>query len=230
MQHQTRCLSRQKPSHNIKAKPYKTRRARLWTGTNVMHAMLTLLKPLQIFNDICGWFGRWLSVIALALMVLIILLQVFCRYALNNALPWPDEAARFLMLWLTGLMAPIALRQGGFVAIETLTQFLPRRGVTLLTLFLFTVSLMVLCVAVKLGWKHVNSGWLFASASLKLPLQLIGLKAVKLKLAWMYLSLFVGAVLMIFATVELIIRQIITLGGEHRHLRDIPILDSESAQ
>ena len=230
MQHQTRCLSRQKPSHNIKAKPYKTRRARLWTGTNVMHAMFTLLKPLQIFNDICGWFGRWLSVIALALMVLIILLQVFCRYALNNALPWPDEAARFLMLWLTGLMAPIALRQGGFVAIETLTQFLPRRGVTLLTLFLFTVSLMVLCVAVKLGWKHVNSGWLFASASLKLPLQLIGLKAVKLKLAWMYLSLFVGAVLMIFATVELIIRQIITLGGEHRHLRDIPILDSESAQ
>ena len=230
MQHQTRCLSRQKPSHNIKAKPYKTRRARLWTGTNVMHAMFTLLKPLQIFNDICGWFGRWLSVIALALMVLIILLQVFCRYALNNALPWPDEAARFLMLWLTGLMAPIALRQGGFVAIETLTQFLPRRGVTLLTLFLFTVSLVVLCVAVKLGWKHVNSGWLFASASLKLPLQLIGLKAVKLKLAWMYLSLFVGAVLMIFATVELIIRQIITLGGEHRHLRDIPILDSESAQ
>ena len=116
-----------------------------------MHALLTLLKPLQIFNDICGWFGRWISVIALALMVLIILLQVFCRYALNNALPWPDEAARFLMLWLTGLMAPIALRQGGFVAIETLTQFLPRRGVTLLTLFLFTVSLMVLCVAVKLG-------------------------------------------------------------------------------
>ncbi len=195
-----------------------------------MHAMFTLLKPLQIFNDICGWFGRWLSVIALALMVLIILLQVFCRYALNNALPWPDEAARFLMLWLTGLMAPIALRQGGFVAIETLTQFLPRRGVTLLTLFLFTVSLVVLCVAVKLGWKHVNSGWLFASASLKIPLQLIGLKAVKLKLAWMYLSLFIGAVLMIFATVEIIIRQIITLGGEHRHLRDIPILDSESAR
>ena len=63
-----------------------------------MHALLTLLKPLQIFNDICGWFGRWISVIALALMVLIILLQVFCRYALNNALPWPDEAARFLML------------------------------------------------------------------------------------------------------------------------------------
>lgn len=195
-----------------------------------MHAMFTLLKPLQIFNDICGWFGRWLSIIALAFMVLIILLQVFCRYALNNALPWPDEAARFLMLWLTGLMAPIALRQGGFVAIETLTQFLPLRGVTLLTLFLFTVSLVVLCVAVKLGWKHVNSGWLFASASLKLPLQLIGLKAVKLKLAWMYLSLFVGAVLMIFATVELIIRQIIILGGEHRHLRDIPIFDSESAQ
>jgi len=33
-------------------------------------------------------------------MVIVILLQVFFRYVLNNALPWPDELARFLMLWM----------------------------------------------------------------------------------------------------------------------------------
>jgi TRAP-type C4-dicarboxylate transport system permease small subunit len=57
-----------------------------------MRMLLRLLKPLQVFNYAAGWLGRSISVIALALMVGVILLQVFCRYVLNNALPWPDEA------------------------------------------------------------------------------------------------------------------------------------------
>jgi len=176
-----------------------------------MRMLLGLLKPLQFFNDIAGWLGRSVSAIALALMVFVILLQVFCRYVLGNALPWPDEAARFCMLWLTGLMAPVALRQGGFVAIDTLATFLPRRGVAVLALLLFTVSLLVLVVSAQLGWNHVKSGWLFSSASLKLPLHLIGLKVVKLKLAWMYMSLLIGVWLMIAVNVEMILRQVVFL-------------------
>ena len=72
-----------------------------------MTLLLSLMNPLERFNRLVGWIGSYLSILALALMVLIILLQVFCRYVLNYALPWPDEAARFLMLWLTGLMAPV---------------------------------------------------------------------------------------------------------------------------
>lgn len=72
-----------------------------------MTLLLSLMNPLERFNRLVGWIGSYLSILALALMVLIILLQVFCRYVLNNALPWPDEAARFLMLWFAGLMAPV---------------------------------------------------------------------------------------------------------------------------
>ena len=60
-----------------------------------MQILCTLIKPLERANDIAGQVGRNLSVLAMALMVVIILTQVFFRYALNNALPWPDEAARF---------------------------------------------------------------------------------------------------------------------------------------
>lgn len=192
-----------------------------------MQPLIFLLKPIQKFNDMFGWVGSRVSAVALALMVVVILLQVFCRYVMNNALPWPDEAARFLMLWLTGLMAPIALRQGGFVAIDTLSQFLPSRIISLLTLFLLILSLAVLCVAVQLGWKHVNSGWLFASASLSLPLNLIGMATVKLKLAWMYSSLFVGSALMLIVTIELILRQFITFIGHQHLLRPIVIYENE---
>ena len=79
----------------------------------MIDVMLMVIRPLQWVNDIAGRIGRALSVFAIAMMVIVILTQVFFRYVLNNALPWPDEAARFMMLWLTGLMAPVAMRQGG---------------------------------------------------------------------------------------------------------------------
>ncbi len=161
-----------------------------------MQILFKLIKPLEWANDIAGQLGRNLSVLAMALMVVIILTQVFFRYALNNALPWPDEAARFLMLWLAGLMGPIAMRRGSMVAITSLHNLLPGILCQLLILFLLLISLLVLMVAINLGWGHVNSRWLFSSSSLKLPLHFIGMKAVKIKLAWSYMSLFVGYCLM----------------------------------
>jgi TRAP-type C4-dicarboxylate transport system permease small subunit len=188
-----------------------------------MQILFTLIKPLEWANDIAGKLGRNLSVLAMALMVVIILTQVFFRYALNNALPWPDEAARFLMLWLAGLMGPIAMRRGSMVAITSLHKFLPGILCQMLILALLLLSLLVLMVAINLGWAHVNSGWLFASSSLKLPLQLIGMKAIKIKLAWSYMSLFVGYCLMFLVNLELIMRTIITLLGGHADLKPLQI-------
>ena len=182
-----------------------------------MAALLIILQPLQWLNDVAGRIGRWLSIGAVAIMVAVILLQVFCRYVLNNALPWPDEAARFMMLWLTGLMAPVAFRHGGMVAITGVLELLPRQLVSAFSLLLLVTSLAVLVVGAQMGLKHVDSGWLFASSSLKLPLFLIGMKSVKIKLAWMYMSLLVGVWLMILVNIELILRSIVVaLGGANR--------------
>lgn len=188
-----------------------------------MQILSTLIKPLEWVNDIAGQVGRNLSILAMALMVVIILTQVFFRYALNNALPWPDEAARFLMLWLAGLMGPIAMRRGSMVAITSLHNLLPGILCQLLILFLLLLSLLVLTVAINLGWGHVNSGWLFSSSSLKLPLHLIGMKAVKIKLAWSYMSLFVGYCLMFLVNLELVMRVFITLLGGGSYLKPLQI-------
>ncbi|MCP4317312.1 MAG: TRAP transporter small permease subunit [Hyphomicrobiales bacterium] len=155
--------------------------------------------------------GRTVAWVSMALMVLIIVLQVIFRYVFNNALPWPDEAARFLMLWMTGLIAPSAYRWGGFVSIDLVKDMLPLRIGRLLTLCLLFVSLLVLVVGLQYGIKHVNSGWLFASSTLKLPLEFIGLGLVRLKLAWMYMSLPIGIFLMILVNIELSLKSIVGL-------------------
>ncbi|MEP2784126.1 MAG: TRAP transporter small permease subunit [Pseudoruegeria sp.] len=192
-----------------------------------MALLFGLLTPLQVINDIVLRIGRGVGIVAVALMVAAILLQVFCRYVLNNALPWPDEFARFCMLWMTGLVAPTAFRQGGFVAIDMLERAINVRVAAILSLVLLIVSLSVLIVGAQLGYKHVNSGWLFSSSSLKIPLEWLGMKTVKIKLAWMYMSLFVGLILLISVNIELILRKLITMLGAGAALRPIPGLAVE---
>ena len=184
--------------------------------------MQLLIAPLETVITLVLRVGRWIATAAIGIMVLIILTQVFFRYVLNNALPWPDEAARFLMLWMTGLMAPSAFRWGGFVAIDMVPEMLPRRLGLILNLAILVVSLSVLIVALQLGIKHINSGWLFNSSSLKVPLHLIGGEAVRLKLAWMYMSIYVGFVGMTVVGVELILKNLHMLIDENADYGDVP--------
>lgn len=176
------------------------------------YALSQLLLVVMTLNTIVLRIGRSIAWIALALMVVVILLQVFFRYVLNAALPWPDEAARFLMLWMTGLVAPSAYRWGGFVAIDMVPMALSRALELLLTLLLLILSGLVLIMAIRFGWNHtMGFGGNFDSSSLRIPLDLIGLEAVKVKLRYMYASLLVGVILLLSVNIELILKTVLRL-------------------
>ncbi|MEM9732486.1 MAG: TRAP transporter small permease subunit [Pseudomonadota bacterium] len=155
---------------------------------------------------------RTIAWIALAIMVAVILLQVVFRYVFNNALPWPEEAARFCMLWMTGMAAPSALRWGGFVAIDMLENALPRVAAQILSLILLTLSGLVLFVAIQYGWNHTfGFGGNFNAAALTLPFDWVGGESVKVKLRYMYGALLFGIVMMLVINLELWLRTLVTL-------------------
>lgn len=183
-----------------------------------MGALLLVLTPLRLLNEAVLAVGRAIGIVAVACMVIAILVQVFYRYALNNALPWPDEAARFCMLWMTGLMAPTAFRRGGFVAIDTVVHLLPPRAGALLSLLLLCLSFFVLLVAVQIGWSEVTGfAGRFATASLYLPTDLGFESWFRVPRSWMMASLLVGVILLISVNVELILRSLVKmLGGADR--------------
>lgn len=169
--------------------------------------MAVILKPLSVVITLLLAIGRALGCVAIALMVVAILVQVFFRYGLNNALPWPDEAARFCMLWMTGLMAPSAFRSGGFVAIDMVIFMLPRIAAGILSLLLLSLSLLVLIVAVRIGFSEVTGfGGKFATASLYLPTSLDFTTWYRLPRSWMMAGLFVGVCLLTLVNIELILK------------------------
>ena len=176
----------------------------------VTRFLILIYKRLYITNSFFMTIGKQIAWVALAMMVFVILLGVFFRYVLNDALPWPDEAARFCMLWMTALVAPLALRSGGFVAIDMLSSFLPRRIEFLLKVFIFVLAAIVLFFGLRIGWKHtMGFGGNFDSSSLKVPLSLIGMESFKMKLRYMYASLLIGVSLLFLVSIELIIQSII---------------------
>lgn len=178
----------------------------------MVNAIAQVFRLHVAINSFILRWGRFLAWIALGLMVVVILAQVFFRYVMGNALPWPDEAARFLMLWMTGLIAPSAYRWGGFVAIDMLASALQGKAAHLLLLVLFALSGIVLIVAIGFGWKHTTGfGGNFDSSSLRVPLDLIGLESFKVKLRYMYGSLLTCVILLLSVNIELITRTLFEL-------------------
>lgn len=185
-----------------------------------MGMLLAVLAPMDVVISFVLKIGRAIGIVAIAFMVFAILIQVVARYVFNNALPWPDEAARFCMLWMAGLMAPTAFRRGSFVALDMISEFLPSRVVALLSLALLLISALILAVAVQIGWGEVTGfGGRFATASLYLP-TFDGW--FRIPRSWMMLSLLVGVFLLLVVNIELILRSIVQmLGGGDR----LPVID-----
>ena len=196
-----------------------------------MGGLLTVLAPLGFVNETALKIGRAIGCIAVALMFVAILMQVFFRYVLNDALPWSEEAARFCMLWMAGLMAPTALRRGGFVAIDMFGRALPTKIGQVLNLILFMIGLAVLIVALQIGWSEITGfSGKFKTASLYVPLSFAFDEWLRVPRSWMMASLVVGLILLISVNIELILRSLVSIMGGGDRLTPIPDAENPGAE
>jgi len=62
------------------------------------------------------------AVTLFAAMVAVTTTGVFFRYVLNSALPWAEEADRYLFIWLSFVGASITMRRKGHIAVDILVR------------------------------------------------------------------------------------------------------------
>lgn len=94
--------------------------------------------------------NAWAVILCLVAMSSVVFTNVGLRYLSGQSIPWADEVARYLMIWMTFLAAGLVLRQGGHVAITNLHDILPirarialRAAIVLLLLFFFAYMVVV---------------------------------------------------------------------------------------
>ncbi len=61
--------------------------------------------------------AEWLTIALTILFSLVTIMQVFTRYALEISLPWPEETARYALVWVAFITASILTRESEHVAV-----------------------------------------------------------------------------------------------------------------
>lgn len=83
-----------------------------------MKAFKKLLDTLQAITEYLLFF-------MIAVMVVVVFAQVFCRFVLKASLPWSEEMSRYIMVWISMLGASIGIRRKGHVGVEAVVMLLP---------------------------------------------------------------------------------------------------------
>lgn len=63
----------------------------------------------------------------LAVMVVVVFLQVIFRFVIRSSLPWSEELARYLMVWIVFLGASIGVKRKSHIGVEAVVALLPDR-------------------------------------------------------------------------------------------------------
>ena len=89
----------------------------------------------QLFNAIAKWqirFCSWGMVATGIAMTIIILIQIFFRFVIYRPVPWSEEAARYLMIWMGMLGSVVALHKGRHIGVTALLDLLPVEAATII--------------------------------------------------------------------------------------------------
>lgn len=133
-----------------------------------------LRKIIELLGRLNGGIGTWFVRVALTLLILmtgIILTQVFFRYVLDSALAWTEELARFMMVWMAFLVAPVAHRTGQNVSMDFFMNKIGYNRFTCLIRLVLEVLVLFLigfCFMESLGM--IERGMRIRASSMEIPM------------------------------------------------------------
>lgn len=102
---------------------------------------------------------RWLLILLMAAMSVVVLLQVAFRYLLSTPLPWSEEAARFLFVWVTFVGAALLVREDGHIKVTGFLEALPRRARALCLLVGRLVAIACVLLFLEGGLSVMQVEW-----------------------------------------------------------------------
>jgi len=150
-------------------------------------------------------FNRVLDDFNLILFVLLLVvatLQVLMRYVIRMPLPWTEELARFLLIWVTFLGAASVTRRKLHIKVEFLSQRYPPRTAAALNALIYLVMALFMGV---IGWGSIvlfDSSWPVHAGTMP-----------ALRMSWVYLGAILGVVMMVVICLNHCLREVRFLAG-----------------
>ena len=141
-----------------------------------MSAVLVNPQPVEQGHSLLtraeGWLGHLIEVPAAVLVVgevLVLLAGVIMRFVFNSPLPWADELASILFLWLANLGAAVALRRGTHMRTTALvSRFGPRTQAWVEVLATAAPCLLLLILIGPMA-EYASDEWMVQTPALSWP-------------------------------------------------------------
>ncbi|PRX40053.1 TRAP-type C4-dicarboxylate transport system permease small subunit [Planifilum fimeticola] len=144
-----------------------------------------------------------LTALFLAAMVVLIFLQILMRLVMAKSFSWTEEAARYLMIWLTFLAASYGFRRGAHVGVSVIVERLPMRFQRWVQAVAGLVCLVFFALLVIFGFELMDRSMMQHSPALNFPM------------GYVYSVIPISGILMALNLIDVLIRTIRTgRGGE----------------
>lgn len=135
--------------------------------------------------------SEWLVGTCIFIIVVVLSLQVFCRYVLVRPLIWPEELAKFAFIWSVFFGAFVGIRKKMHVVIDIVPNMFSARFKVFNALF---INMLIICILVT-GAYYGLALYRFSLTS-KLP-------AINIPLGYIYLPLAISFSLMILSHIDM---------------------------
>ena len=114
------------------------------------------MRHLRLLERLFVALNGWAVILCMVAMSAIVFSNVTLRGLTNHSIPWADEVARYLMIWMTFLGAGLILRHGGHVAISNLQEALATRAQVVLRAAIVLLLLGFFGFMVWVGWDYMQ--------------------------------------------------------------------------
>lgn len=97
------------------------------------------------------------SVTSLAILVVIVSVQVFCRYVLQNSLDWTEELARYLLIWAVLFGCSYAMKEEAHLEMSILRSMVGQRLEKIIHVFACLMCLVFCVIMINAGMESIEN-------------------------------------------------------------------------
>ena len=141
---------------------------------------------------------RVYCIILMVGMAVIVLTGVWYRYVIQRALPWYDEFAEFLLVWLTFYGSVLASYRQAHIGFETLVEYVPVAVQRILAVVAEVIVLLVQAALLYYGWVLVRAASFDIAVSVP-----------SVRLSWIYSAIPISGALMFLITLARLVRSLL---------------------
>jgi TRAP-type C4-dicarboxylate transport system permease small subunit len=128
------------------------------------------MKTLKFIMDKVLEVGALISVSA---MIVVVVIQVFSRFALPKTPHWTEEATRILFIYMISFAGGLAVREKAFVNVDTFINYLPQKARQVLDIIIQLVIVLFMILIVVHAATFVKIGAMQRSAALLIPMSYV---------------------------------------------------------